>query len=173
MRLGSMILFAIPLLALTGGCARDERARSAAAPIRLGADLRDIAGMVRGQATIIDGQMRVIASGLQPGLHGLHIHAVGRCDAPDYKSAGGHWNPAARQHGRDNPMGSHDGDLPNLNVGSDGTGTLTAALPANAPPLLDADGASIIIHAAPDDLKSDPSGNSGTRIACGIVRPLS
>jgi Cu-Zn family superoxide dismutase len=140
--------------------------------------LVDAAGAARGTVHLRqaggDIALRIEATGLPPGPHGLHVHAVGRCDAPDFASAGGHWNPSARQHGRDNPMGQHAGDLPNLVIGPDGTGTLDATLPARtlagAPDaLLDGDGAAIVVHAGPDDMKTDPSGNSGGRIACAIV----
>ena len=134
------------------------------------------AGLPVGRATVTEvaGGLRVTldARGLTPGNHGAHLHTVGRCDAPDFASAGPHWNPAATKHGTMNPQGPHAGDLPNLVVGSDGRGTLGVALAgATLDGLLDADGAAIVVHAAPDDLMTDPSGNSGGRIACGVFRP--
>ncbi|HEY0311032.1 MAG TPA: superoxide dismutase family protein [Allosphingosinicella sp.] len=119
--------------------------------------------------------VHVEAAGLAPGTYGVHLHAVGRCEVPAFASAGPHWNPTARQHGRDNPAGSHMGDLPNLTIAADGRGTLDfdlsgAALTGPGPNvLLDADGAAIVIHAQPDDYRTDPSGNSGARIACGVL----
>ncbi|HEX5724953.1 MAG TPA: superoxide dismutase family protein [Longimicrobiaceae bacterium] len=111
---------------------------------------------------------------LPPGVHGVHLHAVGRCDTPDFTTAGPHLNPNGRQHGSRNPQGPHLGDLPNMTVGADGGGTLTAVvhayLAANSP-LLDADGTAIVVHAAADDLATDPSGSSGARIACGVIHP--
>jgi Cu-Zn family superoxide dismutase len=96
---------------------------------------------------------------------------VGRCDAPDFTSAGGHWNPTQKKHGTMNPQGPHQGDLPNLVIGSDGRGTIGAVIPgATLAGLLDADGAAMVIHAGPDDLMTDPSGNSGGRIACGVFQ---
>jgi Cu-Zn family superoxide dismutase len=117
----------------------------------------------------------VTARGLAAGRYGIHIHDAGLCEGPAFASAGGHWNPAGRQHGRLNPMGFHAGDLPNLEIAADGTGRVrfTVAggrLRGGAHPLLDTGGASIVIHAAPDDERTDPSGNSGARIACGVVR---
>jgi superoxide dismutase, Cu-Zn family len=105
----------------------------------------------------------------QGGPYGMHIHAVGRCDAPDFTTAGPHWNPSGRQHGRDNPAGQHAGDLPNVNfvigqpnsAGGDIAG-------ATLQQLMDADGAAIIMHEKADDYKTDPSGNSGKRIVCGV-----
>jgi Cu-Zn family superoxide dismutase len=110
------------------------------------------------------------ARGLAPGRYGVHIHAVGRCEGPAFESAGPHWNPTSRHHGRLNPDGAHMGDLPNLEIGADGRGRLTFTIPAaRLSSLLDTDGASIVIHAAPDDERTDPSGNSGARIACGVL----
>ena len=117
----------------------------------------------------------VTAAGLAPGSYGMHVHAVGRCDAPDFTSAGPHWNPTGRQHGRDNPAGAHQGDLPNLMVGTDRRGSVgfdipQASLTGGPAPIVDADGATLMIHAAADDYRTDRSGNSGARIACGIIR---
>ena len=111
---------------------------------------------------------------MPPGVHGAHIHEVGSCQAPDFTSAGGHWNPLGKQHGRDNMAGPHMGDMPNLIVGQDGTGTLEllvngATLVGGAEPILDDDGAAIVIHQGPDDYRTDPSGNSGARVACGVI----
>lgn len=119
--------------------------------------------------------VHVEAAGLAPGTYGVHLHTVGRCDPPGFASAGAHWNPAGRQHGRDNPAGPHLGDLPNLVVGADGRGTIDAAvaggLAEGSNPLLDADGAAVVVHAQADDYRTDPSGNSGARIACGVLTP--
>ena len=116
---------------------------------------------------------------VKPGEHGIHLHAVGKCDGPDFATAGGHFNPAGRQHGLQNPAGAHAGDLPNLVVGP-GTATqsgyayrATAAgvtLAAGPTSLLDADGTALVIHANPDDEVTDPTGNSGGRIACAVLR---
>jgi len=118
--------------------------------------------------------VRVRVSGLRPGRYAVHLHAVGRCDGPAFESAGPHWNPTGRQHGRRNPRGHHLGDLPNLAIGADGTVRLEFTIEgtgawSGAHRLFDADGASIVIHAAPDDDRTDPSGNSGARIACGVL----
>ena len=112
-------------------------------------------------------------TGLKPGIHGLHFHAVGTCKGPEFTSAGGHLNPAGHQHGKLNPMGSHLGDLPN--VSADRQGNVMTQLPLRQlpaeliPAIFDADGTSIVVHAAADDYRTDPTGNSGERIACGVL----
>lgn len=146
--------------------------------IEKGTALTDARGAVRATARLErqgDGvAVSIEGQGLSPGAYGAHIHAVGRCDGPDFTSAGPHWNPDGRQHGRENPAGAHRGDLPNLIVGGDGRGSLTFTIPgatldAGEGGLFDADGSAILLHAAPDDYRTDPSGNSGARIACGVI----
>ncbi|MEI9851103.1 MAG: superoxide dismutase family protein [Sphingomonas sp.] len=115
-------------------------------------------------------RVSVNAEGLTPGPHGVHVHTVGKCEAPDFASAGGHWNPGAKQHGALNPMGPHAGDMPNLIAGADGRGTLSFLLPgATLAALTEGDGSALVVHAGEDDLKTDPSGNSGGRVACGVL----
>ena len=118
-------------------------------------------------------EVRVQASGLPAGHYGVHLHATGRCEGPGFESAGAHWNPTDRHHGKLNPEGHHLGDLDNLDVDESGAGrlefTIAGALTGGADGLLDADGAAIVIHAAPDDYRTDPSGNSGARIACAAL----
>ena len=136
-------------------------------------------GTVRAWQTSGGVTFRIVASGLPHGVHGLHVHAVGRCDPPDFQTAGAHWNPATRKHGLSNPAGPHAGDLRNVTVAANGvigeTVTLSGAsltAPAGAPgALLDADGAALVLHAAADDNVTDPSGNSGARIACAVLQP--
>lgn len=140
------------------------------------AQLVTAAGQPAGRATVTEvaGGLRVTldARGLPPGQHGAHLHTVGACTPPEFASAGGHWNPGGTKHGAMNPAGPHAGDLPNLIVGQDGRGTLGVTLAgATVAGLLDADGAAMVIHAAADDLQTDPSGNSGGRIACGVLQP--
>ena len=149
-----------------GGTA-SNRAASAVANLRT-ADGSDVGTAV---AMVENGGVRVSIDGksLPHGAHGAHVHTVGRCDAPDFASAGGHWNPTGMQHGMRNPAGPHGGDMPNLMVASDGRGTLSMMLPSGSlDAMLDGDGAAMMIHASADDLVSDPSGNSGGRIACGV-----
>jgi Cu-Zn family superoxide dismutase len=113
-------------------------------------------------------------AGLPAGAHGLHFHTVGAC-TPTFDAAGGHYNPTQRQHGFNNPQGVHAGDLPNLEIGADGTGTYRTVTDritleqGAANTVYDADGTSLMVHANADDYVTDPTGNSGGRIACGVV----
>ncbi len=120
----------------------------------------------------------IAANGMPPGNHGIHLHAIGSCDAPAFESAGGHFNPTARQHGLENPAGPHGGDLENILATSGGhvsarSTTSRATLGAGSASILDADGTAIVIHATADDNRTDPSGNSGARIACGVIKARS
>lgn len=107
--------------------------------------------------------------GLPPGVHGVHIHEIAKCDAPAFESAGGHWNWSRRKHGHRNPQGYHAGDLGNLTVAADGKGFATFVVPAKDWDPKRVGGLPIVIHAAADDEMTDPSGNSGERIACGLL----
>lgn len=105
--------------------------------------------------------------------YGMHLHSVGKCEAPDFATAGPHWNPLSKQHGRDNPAGMHHGDLPNIKA-TETSGSLARAalktsvsLEAGLSPF-DADGVALVIHEKADDYSTDPSGNSGKRIICGV-----
>lgn len=136
-------------------------------------------GAAAGTATIVpqaggNPVLHVKVSGLPAGVHGVHIHAVGQCEGPAFTTAGGHLNPAGHQHGKDNPAGMHLGDLPNMTVDAQGNGELTQAMPVDAATLraqlFDADGAAVVVHAKADDYRTDPSGNSGDRIACAVLK---
>ena len=160
-----------------GGCATANDAPAASgAPLATGA-LRNGEGVTIGSARLTGTasamSLTVEVSGMAPGTYGTHIHAVGRCDAPDFASAGGHWNPTSRQHGRLNPQGSHHGDLPNLVVAANGRGGFTAPVTGAMTGdggMFDADGAAVVIHAGPDDERTDPTGNSGGRIGCAVLQ---
>lgn len=166
------------LAMMLSGCATTPAAPPPApAPRMATVDLRTAANEDVGTATAeeVAGGIRVTvdAHGLTPGAHGVHVHTTGACDAPGFTTAGGHWNPGATQHGSMNPMGPHAGDLPNLMIGADGRGSVTMTLTGgDYAGLMDADGSALIVHAGPDDLKTDPSGNSGGRVACGIFRDV-
>ena len=172
------LLFALPIALAASGCATTmPDAGSTTAPMA-SAKLMAGDGAARGEAMITqadDGLHVVVkAMGLTPGMHAVHIHTTGTCTAPDFASAGGHWNPTGREHGKDNPAGKHMGDMPNMLAAADGTGEIDyrvagGMISGGAMPLMDADGAAVVIHAQADDNKSDPAGNAGGRIACGVV----
>ena len=171
-------LSAMVLLSLAAaGCSQEgvspgEVSGNVARAALAGAD-----GTAYGEVIVAQGDngllVNITARGMSPGAHGVHIHQTGKCEGPDFKSAGGHWNPSDKQHGFDNPQGAHAGDFFNLDIGGDGTGALEATISGASlsdgdNPLLDADGAAFIVHEGPDDLKTDPSGDSGGRLACGV-----
>jgi Cu-Zn family superoxide dismutase len=119
-------------------------------------------------------QVTVSGSGLTAGEHGIHVHATGKCDGPAFASANAHFNITSHQHGLSNPAGPHEGDLPGLTAVTNGTYTYTATTdrfsltggPAN---VFDGDGSALIIHAGKDDQVTDPTGNSGGRVACAVI----
>jgi superoxide dismutase, Cu-Zn family len=130
------------------------------------AQLRQTSGGVKIDATV---------SQLPPGTHAFHIHTVGKCEGPDFKSAGGHFNPTGKQHGKDNPNGPHAGDMANIEAGADGTAKISTldanvTLGQGANSLFHEGGTALIIHEKADDYKTDPTGNAGNRIACGVVQ---
>lgn len=142
------------------------------------AELKDAGGKSVGTATLTqkgnDVHIAATFTGLPAGTRALHLHEVGKCEPP-FESAGGHFNPAGKQHGKDNPQGAHAGDLPNLTVSLSGQVKVEAtargvSLGSGKNSLLDADGTALVVHEDADDYKSDPAGNAGKRIACGVVR---
>lgn len=191
---GSAGLLALTLVASACGGEGEEEAtseRSAetaaaaapAAPEGASAALADPSGQPVGQARFgADSAgalvVEIEVSALPAGAHGIHVHTIGSCAARNdtaFAAAGGHFNPEGKQHGLENPQGPHAGDLPNLEVAEDGRGTARvvlagATLSSGANALLDADGAALVIHAQRDDQRTDPSGNSGARVACGLIQ---
>ena len=140
------------------------------------ATLRDLKGNEVGRAMLTQLPNGVLVhaelTGLPPGPHGFHIHAAGKCEPP-FKSAGGHFNPAGHGHGFARPE-FHPGDLPNIHVGADGKAVMDAFTPhvtlgEGKNSLFGADGTSLLVHAGADDYKSDPAGDSGDRVACGVI----
>jgi superoxide dismutase, Cu-Zn family len=170
--------FAAAMIAPLAGC---ETAREPAggAPMPLVSTSGQSVGTIRAWQTAGGVSFRIDAAGLPHGVHGLHVHTVGRCDPPEFQTAGAHWNPAAKKHGFNNPAGPHAGDIHNVEVSANGALGATVTLPGaslTAPPgtpgaMIDADGAALVLHAQADDYMTDPSGNSGARIACAVIQP--
>lgn len=175
----------LPILVLSAACGETEEpndepidttgvAMTTSGPAT--AVLQDADGREVGRFTLTQeaGGIRVEGrvTGLTPGAHGFHIHETGMC-SPMMTASGDHWNPTGAKHGRNNPEGPHVGDLPNLEVGDDGVGTMNAVTAGGQlegdDDLLDAGGAALVVHANPDDLLTDPSGGSGDPIACGVI----
>ncbi len=172
-----MRTYLIPLMLLAAtGCSTTETARTVAVSDVATANLVRADGSNVGVATLSDRSdgvwLSVAAVKLTPGTYGIHLHAVGKCDAPDFTTAGPHWNPAQKQHGFDNPMGTHAGDIRNLVVNAGGVGAieveLEGALYEGPTGAMDADGIALVIHEKADDYATDPSGNSGKRVICGV-----
>lgn len=176
--------FAIAAALAGSGCASAGTAGSDAASGTF--TLRDASGrdVGTGELSPAEGggvRVRLNATGLTPGAHGVHVHETGACDgstSTPFSSAGGHLNPTARQHGRLNPEGPHAGDLPNLTIDASGNGSLDAVtqnltLADGAGTVFDANGSAIVIHANPDDERTNDGpngpGNSGSRVACGVI----
>ena len=142
------------------------------------ADINNAQGQKIGTAEIRPSRggvrIDVNVSQLPPGTHGIHIHNVGKCEGPAFTSAGPHFNPTTKKHGKDSPEGPHAGDMLNLEVKPDGTGKASLSDPnvtlGDGPnSLFHEGGTSLVIHASADDYKTDPAGNSGARIACGVI----
>lgn len=173
-----LLLGSVLCVAMAACAGAATKPRAASAPLASGS-LATATGEPAGTATITapasgNPVLRVNVSGLPAGVHGVHIHTTGKCEAPAFASAGGHLNPTGHQHGKDNPAGSHLGDLPNLTVDSHGNAELVQPMSVDAAALrgqlFDADGAAVVVHAAADDYRTDPSGNSGARIACAVLK---
>lgn len=166
------LLAAVTAATLLAGCA--TTADSGAAHSVATATLAKADGTPVGAAVAMqrpDGRIELVVTlrGLPAGRHGVHVHTTGAC-TPTFAAAGGHWNPATAHHGLNAAGGQHAGDMPNVEVGANGNGTLTYALAPSATlaGLLDADGSAFVVHAGEDDQQTDPSGNSGDRLACGV-----
>jgi Cu-Zn family superoxide dismutase len=163
-------LRAAMLAAGVGGCATPlDAPRNALLTPLIGSQGQSV-GTVRMWETPGAVSLRIEGNGFTVGRKGLHVHTVGRCDAPAFTSAGPHWNPSNRQHGLANPVGPHAGDLPNVPVAANGSLRETVVLSGvSLASLRDADGSAVVLHAREDDNVTDPSGNSGERIACAVL----
>lgn len=168
--IGKRVLGTLTVLLITGCVSRPAEPTAQA-------QVRDADGRLLGTLDLVQAgattQLRGTLQGLPPGVHALHVHQVGRCEAP-FTSAGGHFNPDNVPHGRATAGGGHAGDLPN--VEADAAGAVRIDAMVRAPlrgerGMLDGDGAAVVLHAQADDERTDPAGNAGDRIACGVIVP--
>jgi Cu-Zn family superoxide dismutase len=173
------VVVCLPFVALAG-CSSSGAPLGGSSGVANGyAVVSDAGGNRIGVALLTQGatgtvRVRMLAHGLAAGVHGVHFHAIGLCEPPAFMSSGGHFNPGARHHGLANPAGPHAGDLPNITVDATGNAdydvtTDRVSLTPGTNGLFDSDGSALVIHAAPDDNMTDPAGNAGARIGCGVI----
>lgn len=163
--------------AIVGLSPTPSGAQASPITVQATANVFDATGAKLGTLSFSDTPAGLLVSGTLAGLpggrHGIHLHTVGRCEAP-FTTAGGHFNPSGAKHGYRNPMGHHAGDMPNVTALSGGAVSvefMVDGVKLTGPTgLLDADGAAVVIHAGVDDYITDPAGDSGARIACGVIK---
>jgi Cu-Zn family superoxide dismutase len=179
----SLLFNIAAIIALCGACSSAQRMQNSVSAAN--ATIYNVNGAPIGTAQIWQDKSGLVyvdisSIALPAGTHGIHFHEVGKCEGratPAFSTAGGHYNPMGKEHGLDNPKGPHAGDNPNIVIPASGVGRVAfstdrVSLTPGTSSLFDADGSSLVIHAGADDQMTNPAGNSGARIACGVVRAL-
>jgi superoxide dismutase, Cu-Zn family len=178
----SLVLTLAVTIALCGACSSAQRMGNSVSAAT--AVMSDLNGAPIGTAQLWQDRSGLVhvdiaSLALPAGTHGIHFHSVAKCDGGTtaFSTAGPHFNPLGKEHGLNNPAGPHAGDAPNIVIPANGVGRVSfttdrVSLTPGTMSLFDADGSSIVVHANPDDQVSQPAGNSGPRVACGIVRAL-
>jgi superoxide dismutase, Cu-Zn family len=166
------------ILAVTGSLVISFAFSAAAQKATTKVELNDAQGKSVGTAELTPAaqgvSIRLNLMNLTPGEHAIHVHTVAKCEGPAFTTAGPHLNPDAKHHGLQNPDGPHAGDMPNFTVAADGTAKTTVVAPGvtmgdDSHSVFTNGGTALVIHAKADDMKSDPAGNAGDRIACGTI----